>query len=218
MADDRSRPPATRGPARVAALVLRDNLRFRKRIERAYRRAIGQAQREIVIANAYFVPGVALQRALLRAARARRARSRCCCRAATSTSCSTTPPRRSTACCCARGVEIIEYSPSFLHAKVARDRRRAGPTVGSSNLDPLSLLLAREANVVVARRRVRAPSCAATCSTRSQHDGQRGRAAAHMKRPLAQRSLAWRRATALMRFALLRDSARLLSRLRYGDR
>jgi len=46
------------------------------------------------------------------------------------------------------GVEIYEYSPSFLHAKVAViDRRWA--TVGSSNLDPLSLLLAREANVVV---------------------------------------------------------------------
>ena len=37
---------------------------------------------------------------------------------------------------------------SFLHAKVAViDNRWA--TVGSSNLDPLSLLLAREANLVV---------------------------------------------------------------------
>jgi cardiolipin synthase A/B len=46
------------------------------------------------------------------------------------------------------GVEIYEYSPSFLHAKVAViDGRWA--TVGSSNLDPLSLLLAREANIVV---------------------------------------------------------------------
>ena len=48
----------------------------------------------------------------------------------------------------AAGVEIHEYSVSFLHAKVAViDSRWA--TVGSSNLDPLSLLLAREANVVV---------------------------------------------------------------------
>jgi cardiolipin synthase len=46
------------------------------------------------------------------------------------------------------GVEIYEYSGGFLHAKVAVvDQRWA--TVGSSNLDPLSLLLAREANVVV---------------------------------------------------------------------
>jgi cardiolipin synthase len=48
----------------------------------------------------------------------------------------------------AAGVEIHEYAASFLHAKVAVvDTRWA--TVGSSNLDPLSLLLAREANVVV---------------------------------------------------------------------
>jgi cardiolipin synthase len=46
------------------------------------------------------------------------------------------------------GIHIHEYAPSFLHAKVAViDGRWA--TVGSSNLDPLSLLLAREANVIV---------------------------------------------------------------------
>ena len=46
------------------------------------------------------------------------------------------------------GVEIYEYQRSFLHAKVAViDGSWA--TVGSSNIDPLSLLLAREANVVV---------------------------------------------------------------------
>ena len=46
------------------------------------------------------------------------------------------------------GIEIHEYSPSFLHAKVAViDGHWA--TVGSSNLDPLSMLLAREANIVV---------------------------------------------------------------------
>ena len=48
----------------------------------------------------------------------------------------------------AAGVEIHEYTAGFLHAKVAVvDQLWA--TVGSSNLDPLSLLLAREANVVV---------------------------------------------------------------------
>ena len=49
------------------------------------------------------------------------------------------------------GVEIYEYQRSFLHAKVAViDERWA--TVGSSNIDPVSLLLAREANVVVENR------------------------------------------------------------------
>ena len=48
----------------------------------------------------------------------------------------------------AAGIEIHEYEPSYLHAKVAViDQIWA--TVGSSNLDPLSLLLAREANIVV---------------------------------------------------------------------
>jgi cardiolipin synthase len=51
------------------------------------------------------------------------------------------------------GVEIYEYAESFLHAKVAvidAHHDRPWATVGSSNLDPFSLLLAREANVVVA--------------------------------------------------------------------
>ena len=51
----------------------------------------------------------------------------------------------------AAGIEIIEYEPSFLHAKVAvfDGPQGAIATVGSSNLDPISLLLAREANVFV---------------------------------------------------------------------
>jgi cardiolipin synthase A/B len=47
-----------------------------------------------------------------------------------------------------RGIEIFEYERSELHAKAAvADSRWA--TVGSSNLDPFSLFLAREANVAV---------------------------------------------------------------------
>ena len=45
------------------------------------------------------------------------------------------------------GIEIYEYMPGYLHAKVAVIDNVA--TVGSSNLDPFSLLLAREANVVI---------------------------------------------------------------------
>jgi len=49
------------------------------------------------------------------------------------------------------GVMIQEYHKSMLHAKVAVvDDRWA--TVGSSNIDPYSLLMAREANVVVRDR------------------------------------------------------------------
>ena len=46
------------------------------------------------------------------------------------------------------GVRVFEYMPAFLHAKVGLiDDEWA--TVGSSNIDPLSLLLNLEANVVI---------------------------------------------------------------------
>src|SRR5690606_16413445 len=45
------------------------------------------------------------------------------------------------------GIELYEYTASYLHAKVAVMDECA--MVGSSNLDPFSLLLAREANVYV---------------------------------------------------------------------
>ena len=50
------------------------------------------------------------------------------------------------------GIRIFEYHHSFLHAKVAViDEHWA--TVGSSNIDPFSLLLAKEANIVVQDRK-----------------------------------------------------------------
>ena len=57
------------GRAGNAALVLRDNLRHRHDIERAYLKAIGEARNEVLIANAYFIPGRKLRRALLMAAK-----------------------------------------------------------------------------------------------------------------------------------------------------
>src|SRR5690606_38571938 len=56
------------GPRGRAALLLRDNVRHRTVIERAYLRAIGRAREEILIANAYFVPGGRMRRALANAA------------------------------------------------------------------------------------------------------------------------------------------------------
>ncbi len=48
----------------------------------------------------------------------------------------------------AGGVEIVEYHKSFMHAKVAViDDDWA--TVGSSNIDPFSFMLSREANIIV---------------------------------------------------------------------
>jgi cardiolipin synthase len=130
-----------------AALVLRDNLRSRKRIERAYLRAIGAARHEIIIANAYFVPGFKLRRALVLAAE-RGVKVQLLLQGKYEYFMQYHSSRPIYGALLGAGVEIFEYAPSFLHAKVAViDGRWA--TVGSSNLDPLSLLLAREANLVV---------------------------------------------------------------------
>jgi cardiolipin synthase len=130
-----------------AALVLRDNVRNRNRIERAYRKAIAEAREEIVIANAYFLPGGKLRRALIHAAR-RGVRVRLLLQGRYEYFMQYHGARPVYGLLLAAGVEIHEYRDGFLHAKVAVvDGRWA--TVGSSNLDPLSLLLAREANVVI---------------------------------------------------------------------
>jgi cardiolipin synthase len=130
-----------------AALLLRDNLRHRAVIERAYLRAIGRARQEIIIANAYFVPGGRMRRALANAAR-RGVQVSLLLQGRYEYFMQYYAARPVFGALLRAGVHIHEYAPSFLHAKVAViDGRWA--TVGSSNLDPLSLLLAREANVVV---------------------------------------------------------------------
>jgi cardiolipin synthase len=131
----------------LAALVLRDNVRNRTRIERTYRKAIGDAHQEVFIANAYFLPGGKLRRALIHAAR-RGVRVRLLLQGRYEYFMQYHATRPVYGALLAAGVEIYEYQAGFLHAKVAVvDGNWA--TVGSSNLDPLSLLLAREANVVV---------------------------------------------------------------------
>ncbi|ROZ72166.1 cardiolipin synthase ClsB [Ramlibacter sp. WS9] len=134
-------------PRDRAALVLRDNLRNRASIEQAYRRAIGQARSEVIIANAYFAPGRKMRDALMAAAR-RGVKVQLLLQGRYEYFMQYYAARPIYGALLGAGVEIHEYSASFLHAKVAViDGHWA--TVGSSNLDPLSLLLAREANVVV---------------------------------------------------------------------
>src|SRR5215470_2050233 len=139
-------PPAPEGRQR-AALVVRDNLRNRRSIENAYLEAMDAASEEIVIANAYFLPGTRFRRALARAAK-RRVRVVLMLQARVEYVTLHYATRALYGALLEAGVEIYEYRRSFMHAKVAVvDGRWA--TVGSSNIDPFSLLLAREANVVV---------------------------------------------------------------------
>jgi cardiolipin synthase len=135
----------------LAELVLRDNLRHRTSIERAYRQALSDAREDIVIANAYFFPGRKIRRGLIHAAR-RGVRVRLLLQGRYEYFVQHHAAHALYGPLLAAGIEIYEYSPSFLHAKVAVvDGRWA--TVGSSNMDPLSLLLAREANVVIQDQR-----------------------------------------------------------------
>lgn len=146
--EDEPSPPLHDAASQSSAtLVLRDNVGNRGRIERAYRRAVWDARTEIIIANAYFVPGHRMRAALLGAAR-RGVRVRLLVQSRYENFMQYYASRPIYGAMLHAGVEIHEYAPSFLHAKVAViDGLWA--TVGSSNLDPLSLLLAREANVLV---------------------------------------------------------------------
>jgi len=140
--------PATeiRGNQR-AAYVIRDNLRHRRAIEEAYLAAIGRARSEILISNAYFFPGRSFRRALMAAA-GRGVRVVLLLQGRVEYVLQHYATRSLYGMLLDAGVEIHEYHKSFLHAKVAViDRHWA--TVGSSNIDPFSLLLAREGNVMV---------------------------------------------------------------------
>jgi cardiolipin synthase len=129
-----------------AALVLRDNLRYRKAIEIAYLEGITQAQHTIIIANAYFLPGRKLRHALIEAAQ-RGVKVKLLLQGKIEYRMQYHATRWIYDQFLGAGIEIYEYLPSFLHAKVAVLDDVS--TVGSSNLDPFSLLLAREANVLI---------------------------------------------------------------------
>lgn len=129
-----------------AALLLRDNLRFRQSFEQAYLYGIQHARRDILIANAYFFPGHQFRKTLMQAA-ARGVRVRLLLQGKPEYRMQYFATRALYDRLLRGGIEIYEYMPGYLHAKVAVIDNMA--TVGSSNLDPFSLLLAREANVVV---------------------------------------------------------------------
>ena len=133
-----------------AALLLRDNLRHRRTIEHAYLEAIEGAHRDILLANAYFLPGRRLRRALCDAA-ARGVRVRLLLQGRVEYRLQHYAQQALYGDLVRAGVAIHEYTPSFLHAKVAVVDD-VWSTVGSSNIDPYSLLLAREANVAVIDR------------------------------------------------------------------
>ena len=133
-------------PVRAAFLV-RDNLRQRRAIERSYLDALGHAKERIDLVSPYFYPGKVFRRVLRNAAR-RGVRVRLLLQGKLDYRFAGLAASVLYDELLSRGVRIFEYTPAFLHAKIAlADDDWA--TVGSSNIDPLSLLLNLEANVVV---------------------------------------------------------------------
>lgn len=151
---DAARPRRQR-PARVEAvpdgdgggrLVVRDNLSHPTDIERYYRAGLRSARQDVLIANAYFFPGYRLLHDLANAAR-RGVRVRLLLQGEPDMLVAQLAASMLYDYLIDAGVEIFEYCKRPLHAKVACVDEDWS-TVGSSNLDPLSLALNLEANVV----------------------------------------------------------------------
>ena len=139
-------PPPAAGTTRACFLV-RDNLGHRRDIEYAYLDAIEGARSYILISIAYFLPTRRIYDALS-AAGARGVRVTILLQGPSDHPLLKRAGEFQYRRLHAAGVQIFEYHKSFLHAKVAViDDSWA--TVGSSNLDPFSLLLSREANVAI---------------------------------------------------------------------
>ena len=178
-----------------ASFVSRDNRHHPTDIERQYRLAIRAAKRELIVANAYFFPGYRLLRDLRNAAR----------RGVKVTLILQGEPDMPIAKLAARilydyllraGVHIHEYCERPLHGKVALADDNWS-TVGSSNLDPLSLSLNLEANLFIWDRRF------------NQHLRERlqyliEHQCQHVKEPEASHRLAWRLGLSVVVFHVLR--------------
>lgn len=191
-------PPAGPAGTHLAALAIRDNLRHRNDIEAAYIDAIDNARDEVIIANAYFFPGATFRRALANAA-ARGVRVSLLLQGRVEYRWLHHATRALYGALLANGVQIIEYHKSFMHAKVAVIDD-AWATVGSSNIDPFSFMLSREANLFV-----RDAAFCAQLRHSLRIAIQDGAAPVHLnewkKRPMSERFLAWL-AFGLGRFAL----------------
>ena len=145
MREMRSIPDRVVGRPGLAGFVVRDNLHNRRTIQRSYLRALGVARKSVFIANPYFAPGRKFRNALARATE----------RGVEITIllgvgeflmqdavAQSFYPKMLRA-----GVKLYEYRKTQLHAKVAVIDD-VWSTVGSSNVDGLSLFINHEANVV----------------------------------------------------------------------
>ncbi|CDG85443.1 phospholipase D-like domain-containing protein [Janthinobacterium agaricidamnosum] len=130
----------------MAGFVVRDNLRNRRTIQRAYLQALGRARKSVLLANPYFAPGRKFREAL--ASAARRGVDVVLLIGVGEIWLQDAVAHSFYPKLLEAGVKVVEYHKTQLHAKVAViDDDWA--TVGSSNVDGLSLFLNQEANVVI---------------------------------------------------------------------
>ncbi len=203
---ERALPPPPEVGTQHAEFLYRDNFLHRRSIERAYLLAILGAREEIVLTNPYFFPGWRFRRALKRAAR-RGVKISLLLQGLSDHSFLKYASRAMYLDLLHAGVHIGEYRIAMLHAKACVvDGHWA--TVGSSNLDPFSLLLAREANLVV-RDTVFAQQLRSSLLAAIAHDADPVALNDWTRRALTQRLASW------LAYGLARGTL-LLARLR-GD-
>lgn len=133
-----------------ASLLVRDNLRNRRTIEKTFLKALGAAHKRVLLANPYFAPGRRLRRGLEMAAQRGIEVTLLLgvgqFRVQDAVAHSFYPKLLKS------GVRVVEYRRTQLHGKVAVIDD-VWATVGSSNWDGFSLFLNQEANVVVKDRK-----------------------------------------------------------------
>jgi len=149
LTQDWTAAPSPTGSA-AAIFVTRDNRQRTTDIERHYRIAIRAARSRVVIANAYFFPGFRMLNDLRRAAR-RGVEVRLILQGKPDMAIVKTAANMLYHHLLSAGVQIFEFCEKPMHAKVAVSDSEWS-TVGSSNLDPLSLSLNLEANVIIRDR------------------------------------------------------------------
>ncbi|OGA99537.1 MAG: cardiolipin synthase B [Burkholderiales bacterium RIFCSPHIGHO2_12_FULL_61_11] len=150
LAQTLQRVPAAPVGAAGALFVTRDNGKHTKDIEHQYRIALRAARHRVVIANAYFFPGYLLLKDIRRAAQ-RGVDVRLILQGEPDMAIVKTAANMLYHHLMTAGVKIFEYRERPLHGKVAV-ADDTWSTVGSSNLDPLSLSLNLEANVIIKDR------------------------------------------------------------------
>ncbi|MER1967634.1 cardiolipin synthase ClsB [Castellaniella sp. GW247-6E4] len=175
--------PAT-GPSR-AMLLLRDNMLHRQTIENAYLQLLAGARHRVLIANAYFFPGRRLRKALADAAR-RGVHVELLLQGQPEYPLQYRAGRYTYQDFLDQGLVLHEYMASFLHAKVAVIDDHV--MIGSSNLDPFSLLLAREANILSDDAEI-AQALSEALDHAIAHDSRRIQSEALRRRGWAQRLL-----------------------------